>query len=226
MSVAPVTTNHAQNKRKLPGLAAWLMGLLALPLAIWIAYQAERHVVTHTGPGGPRTPSFGTIYLDELFGPQATEGGGWKPSPVDTDLGIGWWPEYKNDPVVQRFYANVRQRVTPYLIPNAYYDIWMAERCKARLSGLPFPSWQQAEEITVEEYLQSPNSQDEIWNLIILPIAADGSHPRRMSMFVANVAFYWIVLLIAAYWAPRMLHRRRRPAATGFPIELVEEEQA
>jgi len=95
MSVAPSITTQSKRMKKLPGLAAWLIALLALPPAIWIAYQAERHIVTHTGPGGPRTPSFGTIYLDELFGPQATEGGGWKPSSDGTDLGIGWWPEYK-----------------------------------------------------------------------------------------------------------------------------------
>jgi len=132
----------------------------------------------------------------------------------------------KNDPVVQRFYSNVRRRVTPYLIPNAYYDIWMAERCKAKLSGFPFSSWQQAEEITIEEYLQSLNSQGEKWGLVILAIAADGSHPRRVSLFVANVVFYWIVLLIAAYFVRRFIHRRRKPVASGFPIEIVEEDES
>ncbi len=215
MSVAPSITNQPRSKRKLPGLAAWL---LALPLAIGLAFQSERYWVSRSGPRGPQTPFAGTICLDEIVGTQAL--------PDTSGIGISVvCPETLNMPEHIRFYSNLKARVTPFFANHAEYDVMLVTYRRAKESGFPLPSWQQAEEILLDEFKPNPASGDYDFRQIAIPIAADGSHPRRMSMFVANVAFYWIVLLVAAYIVRRLTHRRWRSAAAGFPIELVTEDQ-
>jgi len=66
MAVAPATTIRLRRTKKLPGHAAWFVALLALPPVVWIAYQAERHIVTQIGAtnaGDPIIYPFG-MYID------------------------------------------------------------------------------------------------------------------------------------------------------------------
>jgi|GEM_PF-4830224 len=123
---------------------------------------------------------------------------------------------------------NLIKRIEPYVTKaNTTYDISLNEYLDSKRSGWPFSSWQQVETVNVfDSTIYTSESGSQFVKNYTVPIAADGSHPRRMSLFVANVVFYWLSLLIAAYFVRRLTHRRWRSAAAGFPIELVEKEDA
>jgi len=214
--------NHHESQiepTRISSIPVLLIMFSGLIIAIGLAFQSERYWVSRSGPRGPQTPFAGTICLDEVVGTQAL--------PDTSGIGISVvCPETLNMPEHIRFYSNLKARVTPFFANHAEYDVMLVTYRRAKESGFPLPSWQQAEEILLDEFKPNPASGDYDFRQIAIPIAADGSHPRRMSMFVANVAFYWLSLLIAAYFVRRLFHRRRRSAAAGFPIELVEEEDA
>jgi len=113
---------------------------------------------------------------------------------------------------------NLIKRIEPYVTKaNTTYDISLNEYLDSKRSGWPFSSWQQVETVNVfDSTIYTSESGSQFVKNYTVPIAADGSHPRRMIAVRRECCFLLVVIAYRGLLCPQINSSAVAFGSSGF----------